>query len=86
MDEQSLDLDPLFLLLCEVVGTLPLLDLVVKLVNNNRNEQVHDEECGEENVNDEYHRIFRSVFSYHFLVQADAVDRVVHDIRPHLKS
>jgi hypothetical protein len=35
------------------MGTLPLLNFFVELVDNNRNEQVHDEEGGQEDEDDE---------------------------------
>jgi len=34
---------------------LSFFDLFIELINDNRNEQVHDEESGEENENDENH-------------------------------
>jgi hypothetical protein len=33
--------------------TLSFFDFFIEFIDNNRNKQVHDEECGEENVDDE---------------------------------
>lgn len=45
--------DPLFLRVCEISRTLSLFNLLVELVDNDRNEQVHDEEGYDEDVQDE---------------------------------
>jgi hypothetical protein len=50
--KQSLNFDPLLLLFCKIVGALSFLDFIIELINNNRNEQIHDEESGKEDVND----------------------------------
>ena len=42
--KKSLNLYPFFLFVREVITTLSFFDLLVELVNNNRNKQVHDEE------------------------------------------
>jgi hypothetical protein len=55
-DQQSLDLDPLLLLFREIVRALPLLDFLVELVNNDRNEEVHNEETCQEDEDDEQQR------------------------------
>lgn len=47
-----MQLDPFFLLIAEVVGTLSLFDLLIELIDDNRDEQVHDEEGSCENVDD----------------------------------
>ena len=50
--KKSLKLYPFFLLITEVIGTLPLLNLFVELIDDNRDEQVHNEEGNCENVDD----------------------------------
>ena len=50
--QQSLDLDPLLLLLCEVMGSLSLLDFFIELVDDNGNEEIHDEEGSQEDEHD----------------------------------
>ena len=53
MDKESLYLDPLLLLFCEVVSALTHLDFSYEFINDNRDEKIHDEERGQENVDDE---------------------------------
>lgn len=48
--QESLYFDPLLLLVAEVITSLPLLNLLVEFINDNRNKQVHDEESCHENV------------------------------------
>lgn len=50
MYKQPLDLDPFFLLVTEIVTALSFFDLLIELVDNNRDEQVHDKESSHENV------------------------------------
>ena len=52
LKKYSLNLDPFLLFITEIVSTLSLLDLLVKLIDNNRDEQIHDKECCDENVQD----------------------------------
>ena len=52
VNQQPLDLYPLLLFIAEVVGALPFLDLLIKFIDDNRDEQVHNEEGRDENVND----------------------------------
>jgi len=54
-DQESLDLHPLLLLVGKVILALPLLDFFVELVHDNRDEQIHNEECCEEDEKDEYY-------------------------------
>jgi len=54
MNKKSLDLNPLFLLFCEIMRSLSLFNFTYEFINDNRNEQIHDEESSDENIDDEY--------------------------------
>ena len=54
MNKKSLDLDPLFLLFCEIMRSLSLFNFTYEFINDNRDEQIHDEESSDENIDDEY--------------------------------
>jgi len=84
--QQSLDFNPLFLLVSEVVGSLSLFDLLVELVHDNRDEKIHDEESGEEDVHYKNGCSLDGVIFFHDFVLADGIDCVEHIIRPHLKG
>lgn len=49
MNQKSLDLDPLLLLFGEVMSALSLLNLLIKFIDNDGYEQIHDEEGSQEN-------------------------------------
>lgn len=66
MYQKSLNFDPFLLLFCEIMCTLSFLDFFVKLVDNDRNEQVHDKECGEENIDNENHSPLNFMSFYHY--------------------
>ena len=51
MHKKSLNLYPFFLFITKIITTLSLLDLLIELVYDNRNKQVHNEESRYENVN-----------------------------------
>jgi len=53
MNEKSLNFDPFFLFFSKVKSTLSFLNFLIEFVYNNRNEQVHDEECCQEDEHDE---------------------------------
>ena len=84
MYKESLDLDPLLLLITEIVRSLSLLNLLVEFIDDNRNEQVHNEEGRHENVHDEDERDRVRVVQLWRLVVAYAINRLVHHARPHL--
>ena len=48
--QQSLQFDPFFLLICELIGPLPLFNLFVEVIYDNGDEQVHNEKRHGENV------------------------------------
>ena len=50
MYQKSLNLDPFFLLIAEVITTLSLFNLFIEFIDDNGNEQIHDEEGSDENV------------------------------------
>lgn len=50
MHQKSLNFDPFLLLIAEVIRALSFLDLLIELVNDNGDEQIHDEERRYENV------------------------------------
>ena len=50
--KQSHDLNPFFLGVSEISRALPLLNLFIELIDNDRNEQVNNEEGDNENVHD----------------------------------
>tara|TARA_B110000285_G_scaffold88423_1_gene101357 strand:+ start:168 stop:497 length:330 start_codon:yes stop_codon:yes gene_type:complete len=84
--QEPLDFNPFFLLIREVVGSLSLLNLLIELVNDNRDEQIHDEKSGEEDVNHKNGCSLNCVVFFHHFVLADGIDCVEHIIRPHLKG
>ena len=83
--KQALDLDPLFLLLREVLLALSLLQLVIELVNDDRYEQVHDEERGHEDIHDVDGRHDLAVFNLAYFVHSDRVNSIEHHVGPHLE-
>jgi hypothetical protein len=86
VDEQSLDLNPFLLLICEVVRSLSLLDLFIELVDDNRDEQVHNEESGEENEDDKDDRDPFFGMLLRNKVHVNTIDGSVHHSRPHFQS
>ena len=48
--EKSLNFDPLLLLMTKIIRSLPLLNLLIEFINDDRDKQVHDKECRHENV------------------------------------
>jgi hypothetical protein len=84
--KKSLDLNPLFLLIGKVVRTLSLFNFFVELVYNNGDEQIHNEECGEENENDEDYSHPLVGLLFWDLVDSDTIDSCVHHTWPHFKS
>jgi hypothetical protein len=85
VNQQSLNLHPFFLLVCKVVSTLSFLDFFIEFVHNDRDEQVHDEESGEENVNDENQRDEFVVVQLRHVVDCGAINGSVHHVGPHFK-
>ena len=86
MHQQSLNLYPFFLLVCEIISTLSFLDFFIEFVNDNRDEQVHDEESSEENVYDEYQRNELIIVQFRHVVDLSAINSRIHHVRPHFKS
>ena len=84
MNKEPLDLDPLLLLLSKVVRALPLLDLVVELVNDNRDEQVHNEESSEEDVDNIQQGDWGSVLVDADVIISNTIHCIEHHIWPHL--
>ena len=85
MHQQSLDLDPFFLFLSEVVSSLSLLDFFVELIDDNGNEQVHDEEGGQENKDDVNHSDWWVMLNYLNLIVANLIDGLEHHTWPHFE-
>jgi len=83
VNEKPLDLDPFLLLICEIVGPLSLLDFVIELINNNGNKQIHDEECGEEDVDYIQQSNCWLVLMNSNVVIFHTVLSVEHHVRPH---
>jgi hypothetical protein len=86
MHQESLNFNPFFLLISEVVSSLSLFDLLVELINDNRNEKIHDEECGEENVQNKYDSYLDGMIFLHHFVWLDSINGIEHVIWPHLQS
>ena len=63
--------------------TLPLFNLSNELIDDNRNEQVHDEERSQEDIDDENERNGHLVVLFHDHVDTLCVNCIEHDIRPH---
>ena len=85
MNKKSLDLHPFLLLICEIVRTLPLLDFIIELINNNRNKQIHNEECRKEDVYYIQQSNWRPVLMNSNVILCHTILSVKHHIRPHLQ-
>ena len=74
------------MLVAEVISALSLTDLLIELVDDDGNEQVHDEEGGHEDVEDEDERDAGVVVLNWRAIVLRRVDTLVHHARPHLKG
>ena len=86
VNKQSLNFDPLFLLIGKIVCTLSLLNFLVEFIDDNGNEQVHDEEGGEENEEDKDDGDQLVVSFNWYVIESYTVDSVIHHSWPHFKG
>lgn len=82
--QKSLDFDPFFLFFSKVMSTLSLFNFFVKLVYNNGNEQVHNEESSQENEDNVNQGDRRIVLNDLYLIISNLIDSLVHHSWPHL--
>ena len=67
------------------MSTLSLLNFFIEFIDNDGNEQVHNEECRHENIDDENDGYTQILHVLHPLVNSDTIDGIKHHVRPHFE-
>lgn len=83
--EQSLNFDPLLLLMTKIIRSLPLLNLLIEFIDDDRDKQIHDKECRHENVEYVEETDGGEVLLPRRLIISNCINGRKHHIRPHFE-